>query len=599
MELQGLDTRARQQVIDGFLGSLSSWDLVYLRRRMHAHEARIRLAALEDLPAEIIIYIAQFLELEDLLACAHVCRHWHAAWTFGAVTASLCCRYFAGLTESHGLAHAAGHDLFSARARRYIGKYLRPWPNAYLSTRWFVGANNEPQRSEDMREDAFHRSECLDFGLDSPPMCYGDGLLAWQPEDSYAVINDLKSLTRTRCSFGASLVAGRKLDLQAVTRQLVVFSSIDLSAGSQVCRELQIWNEKSLEWRRLSLPGRLAKCYAHDSTVIAVTSTGDAFHWSWGGSTIDLQATVSELSAPPSDCLPCLQRVPGAIFHPTDNNIYFLSWVHKPVTLDDRIHVVVIVKYQQGRPVERYETTIANPARAFDPHRPYSDGILHFSLRCQKMNSHGLYMLGVAQTCLHYHGNKSTLAESNWQLVCFNVLTESFAHRTYEKCLTSPKFHRPTWDWADWRDIQAWDDYLLVLWQPRPHVIHEPCTFSELLLATDNIACIASSQEAFAGYVRPRRLEPALTIDTFHQRRSGVAHHVFMDDDFVVYAAPDSVLVSSFKGSSDLVLPPPIEGSPITAFASLPTPRRVAPPRPAPAWDCEVYTTLGAPQLHT
>lgn len=215
------------------------------------------------------------------------------------------------------------------------------------------------------------------------------------------------------------------------------------------------------------------------------------------------------------------------------------------------------------------------------------------------MNNHGLYMVGVVQTCLHFHGSKSTLAVSQWKLVCFNVLTETFVHRDYEKCLTSPKFHRPTWDWAEWHNIQAWDDYLVVLWQPRPHVIHEPCTFSELLLATDNIACISSSQQSFNDIIRPKRFEPALTIDTFHQRRSGVANHIFMDDDFIVYAAPDSILVSTFRGARHVTVPPPMDGNPIDALSSLPAPRRAEPPRPVPAWDCEVYTALEAPQLYT
>lgn len=238
MELPpGLDSRQRQQAIDGFLGSLTSWDLIYLRRRMHEHEKRIHLASFEDLPAEIIIYIAQYMELEDLLTCRNVCRSWREAWTFGAVTASLCCRYFPGLTEMSNLPHSAGQELLADTSKRYIGKYLRPRPNAYFLSRWFLG-DKYSEEAEDMREDIFHRSDCLDFGPDRVQMCYQDGMLAWQPDDSYTIVNDLRRMTRKRCSFGASLVAGRKLDLQAITRELVVFSSIDLSATSQVCREL-------------------------------------------------------------------------------------------------------------------------------------------------------------------------------------------------------------------------------------------------------------------------------------------------------------------------------------------------------------------------
>lgn len=213
------------------------------------------------------------------------------------------------------------------------------------------------------------------------------------------------------------------------------------------------------------------------------------------------------------------------------------------------------------------------------------------------MNSHGLFMLGVAHTCLHRHEAKSTVAVSGRRLVCFNVLTEAFFHRNYERCLTSPKFHRPTWDWAEWRSIQAWDDYLLVLWQPQPHVIHEPCTFTELLQAADNVACLAGDQEVFGDPMRPGRLEPALTVDVFHKRRSGIAHRVFMDDDFVVYAAPDSMLVSTFRGARGVTMPPPLDDNLLAARDRPAVSRQIAPLQPLQSWDGDVYTTLEAPQL--
>lgn len=259
---------------------------------------------------------------------------------------------------------------------------------------------------------------------------------------------------------------------------------------------------------------------------------------------------------------------------------------------DEYIHVIVVVKYKQGKPVQRYQTQVANPAHNRNSDEPFSRGTLRFSLRCQKMNSHGQYMLGATHTCLRFDVHKSTMALSEWSLVCFNTLTETFMYREYKPCLFSPKFHRPTWEWADWHSIEAWDDYLVVLWQPRPHVIHEPCTFTQLLLATDNVACIATSQEVFADRVRTSRFEPAVTIDTFHLRRSAVASHFFMDDDLIVYAAPDSVLVSTFRKGKDVVLPPPMEANPMARLAMLETPSPTTPPQLVQAWDCEVYTTL-------
>lgn len=258
---------------------------------------------------------------------------------------------------------------------------------------------------------------------------------------------------------------------------------------------------------------------------------------------------------------------------------------------------MVVVKYQQGKPVQRYETTVANPSRTMYPSDPYASGsMLRFSLRCQKMNNHGLYMLGVVHTCLLYDRSKGNEAYSGWSLVCFNVLTETMTHRSYGTCMTRPKFHYPTWNWAEWHDIQAWDDYLVVLWQPRPHVIHEPCTVTELFMATDTIACISSSSEAFRESVRLDRLEPALTIDTFHKRRSAIAHRVFMDDDFIIYAAPDSFLLSKFKKGKGFFMPPLTDANSIQRVGNQDVPTRTTPPVLLQEWDGEVYTTLEVPE---
>ncbi len=238
MELpQDLNAQGRREAIDSFLNSLSSWDLITLRTQLRAQESRIRLASLEDLPPEIIIYVAQYLELQDLLTCSRVSRSWRAAWTLGPVTASLCCRYFPGLTESRGLQHSEGHSLFARASARYIDKYLRRTTNAYAMLPWCTG-DAATTAWEDTREDAFHQYEYLAFGENPIQTCYQDGKLAWQPENSYVVVTDISESRRKRCSFGGSLVAGRRLDLQAISSELVVLSPVDVSGNRLSCREL-------------------------------------------------------------------------------------------------------------------------------------------------------------------------------------------------------------------------------------------------------------------------------------------------------------------------------------------------------------------------
>lgn len=260
-------------------------------------------------------------------------------------------------------------------------------------------------------------------------------------------------------------------------------------------------------------------------------------------------------------------------------------------TTDDGVHAVVVVKYSYGEAVERFQTFVENPADHADPVRPYIDGTMRFSLRCQRMNSHGLYNIGAVHIGLHFNGGKTPIAGSEWRLVCFNVLTESFHHRRYEKCLTSPKFHRPTWDWADWHDIRAWDDYVIVLWQPKPHVIHEPCTYTELFQADDNLSSISGSAAEFRDSLRPRKLEPAATIDAYYQKTKGISNHVFMDDRYIILAGPNSYMVSEFKDGN-------AAGAGYLETGMPGGSREVEPPRPARMWDSDVDTTLEVPRLH-
>lgn len=85
------------------------------------------------------------------------------------------------------------------------------------------------------------------------------------------------------------------------------------------------------EWRRISLPGRFAKCYAQGSSVVFLTANGQAFLWSWGGKTIEMNVDAT-LAATPDGCTSCLQKVPGVMFLPTDSSVVFLTWVYKPAS---------------------------------------------------------------------------------------------------------------------------------------------------------------------------------------------------------------------------------------------------------------------------
>ena len=225
----------RREVLDGLLADLSVWDVLYIRQKFRDGQIPVTgLATLVDLPPEIISQIGWYLPLDTILDCRLVCRGWRKAWTHGAVVTSLCQHFFPGLLEVHRAQLSAQETLFRSEARRHLRRRLEdheetfiPW-NAQGTTETFrgnFGSSTPASKDADrLRLDSSHQ------------VLYCNGKVAWQPESSCVLIDDLRVRKRARCAFVHETVLGHHLVLRALSQSLVVLLQIEQEQREQYGR---------------------------------------------------------------------------------------------------------------------------------------------------------------------------------------------------------------------------------------------------------------------------------------------------------------------------------------------------------------------------
>ncbi|KND94252.1 hypothetical protein TOPH_00805 [Tolypocladium ophioglossoides CBS 100239] len=467
----------RTAAIDAFLAGLSPWELIYLRSHFRDGRPKVGgLASFEDLPAELVCITAtEHLRLEDVLNCRRVSRAWRAAWDCEAVCSALCRYFFPGLVEIHAedQEQASARDLFLQEAEQFLrrrhGNPLQKsfivWDDAWSSE---VFRNNRPEGDD---EDA-PQSNILapPQSHQSLPVVYGDGKVAWRPSNTRIIIDDLRTRQRQICSFSQFYLSGLILNLESVTKDLLVLVA---KGGNTV----HVWHLNLEEWRRITLPARFSACYAEAERAVFVTAESHVVSWNWGGKALDLgakeEANLGVLKNSWS------HNPPSIIWHPIRRSTLFISFVYHHIGAHICNREVHVLKYEDGKPVKRFTEIITCFAETDLSLTNMSVWLT--STRCQKMNSHGLYLM--ATVCLEYPPTSTFSSEIRncrpvaVASVAFNVLTEAFVQRHYLNANGNPTehFHRSE-EVAmavlsdNWRS--AWGDQLILIGQRRC----DPCT---------------------------------------------------------------------------------------------------------------------------
>lgn len=209
------------EAIDAFLSSLSPWGLLHLKRQLRSGDFPLDgLAGMPDLPPEIFCHIVPLLGLKDVLNCRLVSRQWHHAWIHGAVVDDLCRHFFPGLLEIQ-LSKFDNNQLFLGAARKHARRHLArpkvmtiPWNES--NEGFFTDVDESALARPGNKGDSY-------FLYHEQPVWYNNGKVAWQPDKTQVIIDDLRTRRRRRCYFGSTSLSGDFLDLAVCSDKVLLF----------------------------------------------------------------------------------------------------------------------------------------------------------------------------------------------------------------------------------------------------------------------------------------------------------------------------------------------------------------------------------------
>ncbi|RDA83141.1 hypothetical protein CP532_2747 [Ophiocordyceps camponoti-leonardi (nom. inval.)] len=419
MAIDASDAQARKASIDNFLTSLSPWETMYAR-----YAARKRkfpgqcFTSLSDLPDELVGPIISQLCLEDIFNCFLVSRSWWRKLKNEDVSRSLCHHFFPGLLKTETTKPA--RVLFLEAIRRYQRRHpYAAKDKRYIkwNTDWSTETFSNPISPLD--DTSVPRNPFIDNKR--LIVRYEDGNLAWQPNPTTVIIDNLRTLTRLHCPLGMFMASEQMLRLVTVTRSLVVIGHSTMFDPNSFFSTASIWHLVDKKWETLSLPGDCRECYATGDRVAFVTLQGKVMIWSWGS-----QATVLDFDNPM-----CRSPCEKSGEEEKDGNRESYS--------DDVREDTPGILWHRKRPDEVYVVFVKRIGRA--PDSDYVNSKWHWDQRGLvdlgwwwpvafglPTDSYGGRFLGAQ---FRSHGDEDYEVDSMFIATSFNVLTETFSQRIF------------------------------------------------------------------------------------------------------------------------------------------------------------------------
>ncbi|TDZ14851.1 hypothetical protein Cob_v012168 [Colletotrichum orbiculare MAFF 240422] len=418
------DVVERRAHLDHLLQALSPWELLYLKQRLASKPPR--LASMEDLPGELVIMVARYVDYDDAMSCCRVSQGWRKAWTSDLVV-----KHHLKTKFSNPLAFFPDGisdlwsfliDIDSTQRRRANGN--------------FISSLSVPIGWDAVRRDESFRMECADINYDqvqkrkapaqSRSYAYCSGRVAWQP-DAYSVfVDDLRTMERILVSPSDLVLKGEdNFVIRALTESLVVL------AHKANRRSMIIYHLAKGELRRVTLPNYLEAIFAHKESIAVLCSnwalTAEPYLWTWSDGLRKIP--LPDVSGLPDDNETTRHNLYGdqrcgVIFHPLKSEIiYFVALSPREDDVDDGLPVldagvgsVRAFKFENLKHTKtrRFERPGGLPRSGIVPqYRP--------------MNSFGLYNLFMYYS-EEYPDEYGVRAEPYTIQLNFNPLTEEFSY---------------------------------------------------------------------------------------------------------------------------------------------------------------------------
>ncbi|KAL7624196.1 hypothetical protein AAE478_005755 [Parahypoxylon ruwenzoriense] len=278
--------------------SLSFRDMYGLEK--HFSNLKPKEDILTSSPLEIVLSIAEYLDLEDVLACLLVSKTWRSKFFEGRVMFSVIRQYFPSLTWTDpdpdpDLAQPQQHarrdyralfcQAMQQRHNRHQGlcksvllkkycytndHYFRLDPRMHPSAE---PGNSYPHNTPDLSmlagDDEFVGDQC----------CYSNGRVAWSTYRNSVVLDDLRTGLRKIYAEPDDRLTVGVMSLRSLGNELVV---------ATIGVNLLAWDYKSDKFDSVVLPNAVRRCVTEGSRVAVVTRDNRVLVWRFGGALLEL-----------------------------------------------------------------------------------------------------------------------------------------------------------------------------------------------------------------------------------------------------------------------------------------------------------------------
>ncbi|KAG7135967.1 hypothetical protein HYQ45_006423 [Verticillium longisporum] len=327
------DTAARRKAVESLVDALSPWERWHLRTRMNA--LSIGLARLPDLPAEVIAMIGSHLHFSDMASCRAVSKAWSCTWTQDEVARDLLRHFYPGLLETASAAvpRSPALQVFDEASRksrrRQACRFTACLAENTAELLRFELTEGPPALLPDPavhpgREfPVMHPTaqELDDYGFSGHrrerPNQYCHGRYLWQLDDCCFYLDNFDTGYRRLVSWTEGRLRGIATCNIALTSHLVVLTNERRNL-------LVVYNIALQEFRTVSLPSRLDRCYADRTSIgLVLHPVSETYLWRWDEG---LQAVEV---GPPHRASSEQYGETSFMFHPTNPKLFSIVTLNR------------------------------------------------------------------------------------------------------------------------------------------------------------------------------------------------------------------------------------------------------------------------------
>ncbi|XXG96930.1 hypothetical protein Hte_003221 [Hypoxylon texense] len=330
--------------------SFSRQELRYLKLLI----AEPRIDIIDELPIELVIQVAEFLNLSDFAACSAVSRRWREVFLSGPVLGAVTNIFCPSFAHRSRAAPATQEEHLEALRRIERSQCAM---NTFHFSKYFEWSSEsyfrlDPEYHNNNQDiSATYAQYNLGDSVEAPGALYSSGKIAWRPKRHVIVVDSFWSRTRKIFSVPAGSLISPELRLVAMGDQLVV-GSID--------RLVVAWDHVRNVYLEKRLPASVKRATTEGPRVALILYSGQVMLWEFGGNLINLPtAPLVNYHRFGRNTLANWQSNLTVVFHPTCNRTLFLASAYDYTVDSKAVLKRVVYEFNDAQHVKIFEIETA------------------------------------------------------------------------------------------------------------------------------------------------------------------------------------------------------------------------------------------------